>query len=38
MNKTFIRKREISKETNKKVFKAIYLPILTFDCEPWVLT
>lgn len=38
MNKTFIGKQEISKETKINVFKSIFRPILTFGCESWVLT
>lgn len=38
MSKPFINKREISRETKMKVFRAIYRPVLTYGCESWVMT
>lgn len=38
MNKGFLSKREIGRETKMKVFKTIYRPVLTYACESWVLT
>lgn len=38
MNKSFINKKEITRETKINVFKAIYRPILTYGCESWNLT
>ena len=38
MNKTFIQKKEVSEHTKTTVFKSIYIPILTYGCETWILT
>lgn len=37
MNKQFINKKEITRQTKIKIFNAIYRPILTYGCETWVL-
>lgn len=38
MNKKFISRKEITKETKMKIFKTIYRPILTYGAESWVLS
>lgn len=38
LGRSFIGKREVSKQTKIKVFKSIYRPVLTFGSETWVLT
>ena len=37
MRGSFIRKREISKDTKMTIYRTIYRSILTFGCESWVL-
>jgi hypothetical protein len=34
----FMRKREVTEETKRVVYKTIYFPSLTYGCESWALT
>ncbi|XP_073989088.1 uncharacterized protein [Rhodnius prolixus] len=38
INKKFVSKREVSKQTKLRIFNSIYLPTLTYGCESWALT
>lgn len=38
MSKGFTNRREISRKTKMKVFKSIYVPVLTYGSESWVLS
>lgn len=36
--KTFFNKREITKETKRRVYESVLVPTLIYGCESWVLT
>lgn len=38
LSKGLINKKEVSRNTKIKVYKAVYRPILTYGCETWVLS
>jgi hypothetical protein len=37
INRGFINKKEVNKKNKIAVYKAIYIPTLTYSCESWTL-
>jgi hypothetical protein len=37
INRGVINKKEVNKKTKIAVYKAIYMPTLTYSCESWIL-
>lgn len=34
-NKAFIRKREVKKDTNIRIYNSVYVTVLTYGCKGW---
>lgn len=38
LNRILISKREVSKLTKMKIYESVFVPVLTYGCESWVLS